>query len=133
MKSIISIFNLLDKKFKSNFYKLLTYVFLTSFLQFFFLTSIVIVISVLANTSLIYENKYFLLLYNLGFESEKQFLNAIIFFSLFLVILSSLSNLLNNYLISKFSNLSTINLENIFFNFYINSDYSFLKKIPRTD
>jgi ABC-type bacteriocin/lantibiotic exporter with double-glycine peptidase domain len=128
MKSIISIFNLLDKKFKSNFYKLLTYVFLTSFLQFFFLTSIVIVISVLANTSLIYENKYFLLLYNLGFESEKQFLNAIIFFSLFLVILSSLSNLLNNYLISKFSNLSIINLENIFFNFYINSDYSFFKK-----
>ena len=72
------------------------------------------VISVLANPSLIFENKYFLILYELGFESEKQFLNTIIFFSLFLVILSCLSNLINNYLISKFANLSTINLENIF-------------------
>ena len=128
MENIINIFNVLDKKFRINFYKLLIYVFITSFLQFFFLISIVLVISVLAEPSLILENKYFSILYQLGFKSEKQFLNTIIFFSLFLVILSSLLNLINNYLISKFANLSTINLEKIFFNFYINSDYSFFKK-----
>ena len=128
MENIINIFNVLDKKFRTNFYKLLIYVFITSFLQFFFLISIVLVISVLAEPSLILENKYFSILYQLGFKSEKQFLNTIIFFSLFLVILSSLLNLINNYLISKFANLSTINLEKIFFNFYINSDYSFFKK-----
>ena len=128
MKKILKIFNILDKKFKSNFYQLLVYVFITSFLQFFFLASIVLVISVLADSSLIFQNKYFLAFYQLGFESEKQFINTIIFISLCLVVLSSMSNLLNNYLISKFANLSTINLENIFFNFYINSDYSFFKK-----
>ena len=36
MENIINIFNVLDKKFKINFYKLLIYVFITSFLQFFF-------------------------------------------------------------------------------------------------
>lgn len=128
MKHILNIFNILDQKFKISFYKLLIYLFLTSFLQFFFLASIVLVISVLVDSSLIFENSFFSALYQFGFKSEKQFINAIILFSLFLVIISSLSNLLNNYFISKFSNLSSINMENIFFNFYINSDYSFFKK-----
>ena len=83
MENIINIFNVLDKKFRINFYKLLIYVFITSFLQFFFLISIVLVISVLAEPSLILENKYFSILYQLGFKSEKQFLNTIIFFQYF--------------------------------------------------
>tara|TARA_A100001015_G_scaffold265287_1_gene313519 strand:- start:390 stop:2156 length:1767 start_codon:yes stop_codon:yes gene_type:complete len=128
MKDIINIFGILDKKFKYNFVRLLIFVFITSFLQFFLLSSIVLVISILVDPSLIFENKYFLIVYQLGFESEKQFVNFIILGSLFLVFLSSVSSLANNYLICKFANYSTINIENIFFNFYINSDYSFFKK-----
>lgn len=128
MKDILNLFSILDKKFKKNFIKLLIFVSITSFVQFFLLSSIVIVISVLVDTSLIFENKYFMFIYELGFNSEGQFINFIIFFSLFLVILSSFSNLVNNYLICKFANYATINVENIFFNFYINSNYSFFKK-----
>ena len=128
MKDILNLFSILDKKFKKNFIKLLIFVSITSFVQFFLLSSIVIVISVLVDTSLIFENKYFMYIYELGFNSEGQFINFIIFFSLFLVILSSFSNLVNNYLICKFANYATINVENIFFNFYINSNYSFFKK-----
>ena len=133
MKKIINILGVLDKKFKISFYKLLIYVFVTSFLQFFFLTSIVLVISILSDPSLIFENKYFSILYEFGFESEKQFLNVIILFSLFLVILSSLSNLTNNYLISKFANLSTINLEIFFLIFILILIIHFLKRIPKID
>ena len=128
MKEVLNIFNVLDKKFKASFYKLLVFIFLTSFLQFFCLSSIVLVISVLSDTTLIFQNRFFTTFYNLGFENEKQFINTIIFISLILVLLSSISILINNYLISKFSNLSSINLENILFNFYINSDYHFFKK-----
>ena len=128
MNEILNIFSILDKKFKYNFVRLLIFVFITSFLQFFLLSSIVLVISILVDSSLIFENKYFLIIYQFGFESEKQFINYIILGSLFMVILSSISNLANNYLICKFANYSTINIENIFFNFYINSDYSFFKK-----
>ena len=73
MENIINIFNVLDKKFKINFYKLLIYVFITSFLQFFFLASIVLVISVLAEPSLIFENKYFSILYQLGLKVKNNF------------------------------------------------------------
>jgi ATP-binding cassette, subfamily B, bacterial PglK len=128
MKEVLNIFNVLDKKFKASFYKLLVFIFSTSFLQFFCLSSIVLVISVLSDTTLIFQNRFFTTFYNLGFENEKQFINTIIFISLILVLLSSISILINNYLISKFSNLSSINLENILFNFYINSDYHFFKK-----
>jgi len=128
MNSILNLYSILDPKFKKSFYKLLAFVFTTSFLQFFFLSSIVLVISILAQPNLIFENKYFLFLYNLGFENEQKFIDTIIIFSLALVISSSLSNLINNYLICKFANLTTINLENIFFNFYINIDYHFFKK-----
>lgn len=128
MQEILNLFSVLDKRFKNSFFKLLIFVFFTSFLQFFLLSSIVLVISIMVDPNLIFENKYFLLIYQLGFQNEKQFLNFIILSSLFLVLLSSVSNLMNNYLICKFANYSTINIENTFFNFYINSDYSFFKK-----
>ena len=128
MQEILNLFSVLDKKFKNSFFKLLIFVFFTSFLQFFLLSSIVLVISIMVDPNLIFENKYFMLIYQLGFQNEKQFLNFIILSSLFLVLLSSISNLTNNYLICKFANYSTINIENAFFNFYINSDYSFFKK-----
>jgi len=128
MRKILDIFNILEHKFKIRFCRLLIFIFFTSFLQFFCLSSIVLVISVLSDTTLIFENKYFLAFYNLGFQGEQQFINFIILFSLTLVLLSSISILINNYLISKFSNLSSINLENILFNFYINSNYYFFKK-----
>ena len=128
MQEILNLFSVLDKKFKKSFFKLLIFVFFTSFLQFFLLSSIVLVISIMVDPNLIFENKYFMLIYQLGFQNEKQFLNFIILSSLFLVLLSSISNLTNNYLICKFANYSTINIENAFFNFYINSDYNFFKK-----
>ena len=128
MQEILNLFSVLDKKFKKSFFKLLIFVFFTSFLQFFLLSSIVLVISIMVDPNLIFENKYFMLIYQLGFQNEKQFLNFIILSSLFLVLLSSISNLTNNYLICKFANYSTINIENAFFNFYINSDYYFFKK-----
>ena len=128
MNKIFKFISIVDNKFKNDFFKLLVFVFFTSVLQFFLLSSIVIAFSVLSDPSLIFENKYLILIYDLGFENESQFINFIIFFSLFLVILSSSSNLINNFLISRFAHHATVNVENIFFNFYINSDYSFFKK-----
>lgn len=128
MKKIFKLITIIDKKFQNDFLRLLIFVFFTSLLQFFLLSSIVVAFSVLSDPSLIFENKYFILIYELGFKNEKQFINFIIIFSLFLVILSTLSNLINNYLISKFATYATVNLESGFFNFYINSDYSFFKK-----
>ena len=72
MQEILNLFSVLDKKFKKVF-KLLIFVFFTSFLQFFLLSSIVLVISIMVDPNLIFENKYFMLIYQLGFQNENNF------------------------------------------------------------
>jgi ATP-binding cassette, subfamily B, bacterial PglK len=129
MNAILRLFSLYELKHKLNLIKLILFVSISSFIQFFFLSSIVLVISVLVDPNLLLDNKYFFYLFNsLNFSNKDYFTSFIIFCSLFFVILSSLFNLLNNYLISKYSNFLAMKLENIFFSFYIYSDYSFFIK-----
>ena len=128
IRDILGLLSILDKKFKKKFIYLLFFFFINFFFQFFFLTSIVFVISVLVDSSLIFENKYFLYIYNLAFDSEVQFINFMILISLILVVVSSASNLLNNFLICKFANYISVHIENIFFNLYINENYNFFNK-----
>ena len=129
MKIFIELFRLYDVKSKLNLFNLILFVSISSFLQFFFLTSIVIVISILADNNIIFKNQYFFSLYTiLNFNDQNNFIFFLIFISFCFVTISSLFNLLNNYLISKYSNYFTIKLEEIFFSFYINSDYYFFNK-----
>jgi len=133
MNIFLKLLSLYNLKYKLRLFRVILFVSFSSFAQFFFLTSLVLVISVLADSSTIFTNKYLFNIYNtLNFDNKSNFIFFLISVSFCFIILSALFNLFNNYLIFKYSNYLTIKLEQIFFSFYINTDYHFFNKNSQT-
>ena len=119
------LFNILPGDLKIGFYYLLIILFLLNFFQIVGISSIIPLLSILLNESLIFDNKYLFFVYEkYNFENVKDFKIAISIICSILVSLSSFLVLLSHYSITKFQENFLLSFEKKFVTYFLYGPYS---------
>ncbi len=129
MTDFIKLYSLLHSKEKRILLLVIGFLFFSSIIQFIGITTIVIVIGLLADQDQILNNQNIIKIYNyLEFEDKQPFINFLFIFSGLAILIATFLSLLNNYIISKTSTSLALRIEREIFFYYLNCEYIFFSK-----
>ena len=129
MSDFLKLYSFLNSNEKKILLVVLGFLFISSIIQFIGITTIVIVIGLLADQDQIINNENIIKIYDyLEFSDKKSFINFIFIFSGLAIFLATILSLFNNYIISKTSTTLALRIEREIFFYYLNCNYIFFSK-----
>ena len=130
MKNLKILFQIFDKEDKKSFLLTILVSFITTFFQFFGLSTVVPLIATLSDPNILNENSFVADIYEFyDFQSYENFRDFLLYTSIIGVLLSVSLGLYNIYLVTKLSSNFGEKIEQKVFNFYLNCNYLYHVKI----
>ena len=129
MSDFLKLYSFLYSNEKKVLLFVLGFLLISSIIQFIGITTIVIVIGLLADQDQILNNENIMKIYDyLEFSDKKSFINFLFIFSGLAIFLATILSLFNNYIISKTSTTLSLRIEREIFFHYLNCNYIFFSK-----